>query len=330
MTFDIVTTFKNNIEWCDPFLTSLEKTLENKNRQIIIYDNSDAKKSQELYNKISKYNLNIKYFHQTYSDKGYLYEWIESLKFSTNDKICFVHSDVVFFMKNWDKLLESKIQEYCIVAAGQHGRIKSYFMLGYKDLFLSTDFGFKRIFDNTVRYEHSGLLENRENCTLLFEEYKNLGSNTIFGDFIYIDNKLFFYHQSWSSRSHQNCSCPIPELEKSLYYKRIANTSFIGQFFNHVLDCCNNEEEISVFIQKICFDEFQIVFDTSFDIHKHTKLIFYLKERLFEYYNKIYIITNKNEKNEFIPFIELKNLDSVNIKHSFLEQLNLLPANHEI
>jgi hypothetical protein len=329
MEFDIVTTFKNNIEWCDPFFKSLENTLSNRSRKIILFDNSEEKEKNILNEKIKKFNLNIYYFHQPYNSKSYVPQWIKAVQSSTSNKVCFVHSDIVFFMKNWDMILEEKISTHCVVATGNSGRIKSYFMLADKDIFISTNFGFKRNYDKSKYYEHSGILENRESCAYLFEDCKSLVNNSTFGSFHYIEKVLFFYHNMWSSRSHEGSSCPIPDNEKIFHYKRVSNTKFVASFFNELVGC-ENEDELKEALNKVSLEEVQIIFENDFLFDDNEDLLTYIEHNIKKYYSKVYFLNTNNKINKFVPFIIVNNIDySKDLKSQVVQKLNLFIQNEQ-
>jgi hypothetical protein len=323
MEFDIVTTFRNNVEWCDPFFKSLDNTLFNRSKKIILFDNSEEKEKNILIEKIKKFDLNIHYFHQPYDSKSYVPQWIKAVQSSISDKVCFVHSDIVFFMKDWDLMLEEKISKHCVIATGYSGRIRSYFMLADKDVFISTNFGFKRNYDKSKYYEHSGILENREHCSYLFEDCKSLVKNSTFGSFHYIEKLLFFYHNMWSSRSHEGSSCPIPDAEKIHHYRRVSNTKFVASFFNELVDF-KDENEIKETLNKVSLDEVQIVFENDFIFDNNKDLLTHIEYSLKKYYSKVYFLNTIDKTNKFVPFIEVKNIDySKDLESQVVQKLNL-------
>lgn len=291
MSFDIVTTFKNNIEWCDPFFQSLTNTLFDKSIKIIVYDNSNEKERTKLFKNIEKYKLNIHYHHEEYTEKNdgkhyYVPLWKKAVSLATSDMVCFVHSDVVFFKKNWDLDVNQKLKKHCIFAAGYQNRIKSCFMVVSRDLLINSNFGFKRTYDPSKNYEHSGIMENNEHCACLLNNNKNLSQLTkTFGQFYYFDDDLFFYHQSWSARSHLNSSMPIPEKEKFLHHKRIANTKFCGHFLTKLVNL-NSEKDIVESMNKVDVSNLQIVYDANIDTTNWPKEA--INQKLSNYYNNIY------------------------------------------
>jgi len=151
--FDIVTTACDNIPWAGTFLTSLSKTLHNKNRKIYIFDSSDNQNHAKLLEDISQYpdlEIHVKRV-VDYNLKHDNLRTVLTLAMQEIEPrfelVCIIDLDVVMILPEWDAYIEDKInQGYTLIAASPRYKswAESNFCVGNREIFLESKFADKR------------------------------------------------------------------------------------------------------------------------------------------------------------------------------------------
>lgn len=219
--FEITTHTRNNIEWFELFMQSLDKTLSNRGRNIYVIDGSDDAEHEKLLQS-NKFGLNVHIIKHNDSDKWFP---LFGLEVTSTKHICCVHIDVVFLLLHWDAYIEELLESSTLVGCAErsHTHVEATFTVGRREVYELSKFA------HIGNQEH-GMISwiNREfGEEVKFTKVHRFKERSKWGSLILdTEGRELLYHNFYSARCKEGRSCGIPEGEKVASANLLNNIPF--------------------------------------------------------------------------------------------------------
>lgn len=256
MSFDILTVTYRNHEWVRPFLLSLKKTLDNKDRRICIIDSSPLDEFNELC-KINTLGLDVSFIHFYKRDAAQcLLDGIRCLTFENPDApICIAHIDTIFLLHGWDTQMESRLTKYHTIGVAPRFKTtaETTFLIGSKRDILEAGFRHgpadwdESIMPRPISTEcayFTYMHHLRQIPYLLFDQRYKFDESR-WGEIIYDDmGKEFVYHNYYAARCKKENDIPAIERKNAslLIESCESNAKILGQLLEFDLEYSMRDE----------------------------------------------------------------------------------------